>query len=305
MAGIDIDDTSPGTRRGDDPPGSLHGASQTAVTRDGHELHYMERPGPPGPTVVFESGLGASRSYWALTQPLVAGTARTVVYDRSGMGRSAPGPRPRNLRRLTDDLCDLLDHLGDGPFVLVGHSLGGPVVRLAAAARADRVVGLVLVDASDEACDAFFAPSLRRMEKVGQGVLRAVSAVGLARFVFRRFVNPLPPEARATSLAEDFTRSALRTRSAEARDFAADLWALRGETVDVESMPCAVISGTLPSEMGARNRAALNEAHAFRAGRFVSGRHVLARRSGHLIPLTEPQVIADEITRLIVDSRTG
>ena len=73
-----------------------------------------------------------------------------VVYDRSGLGRSPADPKSRTLHRLASDL---LDHLGHGPFVLVAHSWGGPIVRVAAAASPGRVAGLVLVDQTDEGCD--------------------------------------------------------------------------------------------------------------------------------------------------------
>lgn len=85
------------------------GVPGTAMTRDGRALFYMRRPGSAdAPTVVFEGGLAASRSYWAPAQVAVADRAPTVVYDRSGLGRSAPGGRPRTLPRLAADLGDLL-----------------------------------------------------------------------------------------------------------------------------------------------------------------------------------------------------
>ncbi|MGW0594332.1 alpha/beta fold hydrolase [Streptosporangium sp. NPDC002607] len=55
---------------------------------------------------------------------------------------------------------------GQGPFILVGHSAGGPIIRLAAAGRADRIAGLVLVDPTD----VLFAPAFRRLERT---VIRA------------------------------------------------------------------------------------------------------------------------------------
>ncbi|MFJ7242872.1 alpha/beta fold hydrolase [Streptomyces olivaceus] len=67
-----------------------------------------------------------------MLQPAVAPHARAVAYDRSGLGRSTPDPAGRTLARMADDLGALLDHFGPGPFLLVGHSAGGPLVRLAA-----------------------------------------------------------------------------------------------------------------------------------------------------------------------------
>ncbi|KAA9395502.1 alpha/beta hydrolase [Kocuria coralli] len=129
--------------------GHPFGVSRFARTRDGRMLHYMQR-GSGEPTVVFESGMGFSRSLWGLVQPVVAQRTRAVVYDRAGFGRSDDSPRRRTLPQLADDLSDLLDALGAGPFILVGHSWGGPIVRTLAARHDHSILGLVLVDPSDE-----------------------------------------------------------------------------------------------------------------------------------------------------------
>ncbi|MEV9259193.1 alpha/beta hydrolase, partial [Klebsiella pneumoniae] len=79
------------------------------------------------------------------------------MYDRAGLGRSVPDSAGRTLDRMADDLNDLLDGLEPSSgFVQVGHSAGGPMVRLAASRRPDRVAGLVLVDPTDEAADLLF-----------------------------------------------------------------------------------------------------------------------------------------------------
>lgn len=89
---------------------------------------------------------------------------------------TAPAGVSRRLHTLAEDLGDLLDHLErvgpGGPFLLVGHSWGGPLVRLAAAAQPARVAGPVLVDPTDESCDLLFQPALRRAERIGQVVRR-------------------------------------------------------------------------------------------------------------------------------------
>jgi pimeloyl-ACP methyl ester carboxylesterase len=105
-----------------------------------------------------------------LVLPAVAGFTRVCTYDRPGTiasaspdhgslppgdpslgSRSDPVPQPRTAQDLVRDLHALL-HVAavPGPYVLVGHSLGGVVVRLYASAYPDEVAGLVLVDASHE-----------------------------------------------------------------------------------------------------------------------------------------------------------
>ncbi|MFE0043339.1 alpha/beta fold hydrolase [Streptomyces albireticuli] len=280
------------------------GTPGTARTRDGRELFFMEHPGPAGgggATVVFEGGLASPRSYWALVQRAVAGSARAVVYDRSGLGRSAPDPSGRRpLARLADDLGDLLDHLGPGPFVLVGHSWGGPVVRLAAAARPGRIAGLVLVDPTDEACDLLFEPAIRRLEKTRYRISMVLAHLKVFGLLFRKVTAALPPDAAADMRAEAFTVGAVRTMGAEQARVEADLRALLAQPPRLGDIPVTVISATRPTPgMSARARESVNASHAYRVRQSPRGRHVLARQADHMVPTTEPAIIVTETERLL------
>jgi pimeloyl-ACP methyl ester carboxylesterase len=101
------------------------------------------------PTVVMEHGAFGCAADWAEVQArLAARGLRSIAYDRAGLGYSDAGPTPRDGRSIVADLDALLTALGEtGPFVLVGHSMGGLMVRLFALTRPQAVVGVVLVDA--------------------------------------------------------------------------------------------------------------------------------------------------------------
>lgn len=102
-----------------------------------------------GPTIVLESGAGNAASAWDRVQPEVAKFARVCSYDRAGLGRSDPVPAARTIVALTEDLHSLLVNAKvSGPYVLVGHSLGG--VRLYASYYPGEVAGMVLVDSAHE-----------------------------------------------------------------------------------------------------------------------------------------------------------
>jgi pimeloyl-ACP methyl ester carboxylesterase len=101
--------------------------------------------------VVVENGLGDFSFDWVLVQTRVARFARICTYDRAGYAWSDPGPKPRTFAQLNLELRDALKRLGETePFVLVGHSFGGPVVRNFAAMYPRDVAGMVLVDAAFE-----------------------------------------------------------------------------------------------------------------------------------------------------------
>ncbi|MEU1169406.1 alpha/beta fold hydrolase [Streptomyces microflavus] len=301
--------TEHGTGRGGAvTPAHSQGEPGIARTRDGRELYYQRLAGPAGaetvPTVVFEGGLAAGRSYWAPVQAALTDVAPTVVYDRSGLGRSpaAPAGVSRRLHTLAEDLGDLLDHLGpEGPYVLVGHSWGGPLVRLAAAARPARVAGLVLVDPSDEACDLLFQPSMRRAERVGQLATVLMARLGLLGRAYRSLTAALPPDAAADMRAEGYTVAMTRTRGRELEDAAGDLRALLENPPGLAGLPVTVVSAGRTSvgmPESVRERATVS--HAFRARQSPHGRHVVLPEADHMVLTTSAAELAEEVRRLVV-----
>jgi pimeloyl-ACP methyl ester carboxylesterase len=114
----------------------------------GFKMH-ISCMGEGSPTVVLETLAGGTSSYWGRVQPELAKATRVCVYDRAGRGWSEPDPKPITLARTVRNLHMLLTHASvEGPYVLVGHSLGGIYVRQFAAEYPQDVVGMVLVDAA-------------------------------------------------------------------------------------------------------------------------------------------------------------
>src|SRR5919199_1158755 len=100
------------------PPGQL-------VDVGGYRLH-INCTGEGSPTVVVESGWGDMSAIWGWVQPEVAKTTRVCTYDRAGMGWSEASPEPRVAREYAKELHTLLANAQEpGPYVLVGHSMGG------------------------------------------------------------------------------------------------------------------------------------------------------------------------------------
>ena len=91
----------------------------------GHRLH-LACTGSGGPTVVLQSGLGEMSANWARIAPAVSRTTRVCAYDRAGQGWSEDAPRLQDGAEAAADLHTLLRRAGEsGPYVLVGHSIGG------------------------------------------------------------------------------------------------------------------------------------------------------------------------------------
>lgn len=111
----------------------------------------MKVQGDGEPTVVLEMGLGGAGSMYDTIAQKIATFTRVVWYDRAGLGQSDPARTPRTIQDLVLDLHALLQMAElFGPYVLVGHSMGGHIMRLYREWYPEEVAALVLIDASHE-----------------------------------------------------------------------------------------------------------------------------------------------------------
>jgi pimeloyl-ACP methyl ester carboxylesterase len=99
------------------------------------------------PTVILEGGTGDFSVEWSLVQPKLAAFVRVCSYDRAGSGWSELGPHPRTMHQIVHELHGLLEKAGvRPPYVLVGQSYGGWLVRLYASKYRSEIAGMVLVE---------------------------------------------------------------------------------------------------------------------------------------------------------------
>jgi pimeloyl-ACP methyl ester carboxylesterase len=120
----------------------------------GYRLHAV-MAGKGKPSVVFEAGMGDGTGSWEKVQPEISKIAQTFSYDRPGLGKSDRAPSPHDLNQSADELHALLQKSGvPPPYILVGHSMGGLIVRVFAYRYPKDTAGMVLVDPADEGTDA-------------------------------------------------------------------------------------------------------------------------------------------------------
>ena len=289
---------------------------------DGFRLH-LHGLGERRPVVVFDAALGGSSISWTFVHAPVAEFARAVTYDRAGFGWSDAGPLPRTAGRVADELRVLLERAGEPPpYLLVGHSFGGLVMRIFASRYRHDVAGVVLVDPAHP--EDWVTPAAKEQARIDRGVKlcrqgKIASRLGLARVVSelvgfgavgpaRRLVDAisrggvgadvewllaplwkLPPAARRP-LRSFWTRSkfyeALGSQIATISESARE--ALAAARDGYGDLPLVTISMTDPGDHRLRQQEAL-------ARLSTRGRHVIARQSGHWIPLDEPELIISEI----------
>jgi pimeloyl-ACP methyl ester carboxylesterase len=288
----------------------------------GFRLH-LNCAGQGRPTVVLDAALGGSSVSWALVQPEMARLTRVCSYDRAGFGWSDGAPGPRTVGRIVDELRTLLDRAGEAPpFVLVGHSFGGLVMRVFATRYRADTLGVVLVDPAHP--EDWVTPAPKEQVKIDRGVRLCRQGAVAARLGIARGVAALVglgALAPARAIAWAFAGGGL---SREDEGILAPIWLLprearrplkhfwtqpkffdalgsqiesictsAGETLEAGKngygdLPLITISATDPGDYRLRQQEAL-------ARLSTRGRHIIASRSGHWIPLEQPEVVVSAI----------
>ncbi len=272
-------------------------ASPVATTGDfaglvgiGGRSLYRECRGEGSPTVILEAGAGNDADIWdavalppdsgeTAVLPGVAAFTRVCAYDRPGTildrdrrSRSDLVPMPRDASDMVADLHALLTEATiPGPYVLVGHSFGGLVVRLYAATYPDEVAGLVLVDAVHEV----YYDGLHAVLTPAQW---ATAKQPPAELADDPDIERIDPDASAATMREAAT--ALRP------------------------LPVVVLSRVLPFDLPPdlpveaieeEWTAGQNELAALAPG----DRHVMATESGHYVQLDQPQLVIAAIRDVV------
>ncbi|USB31833.1 alpha/beta hydrolase [Paenibacillus sp. YPG26] len=135
------------------PPGRL-------IDAGGYKLH-INKIGSGSPTILLEAASGETSLSWKDIPKELAKSATVVSYDRGGFAWSEQATTPRTGPNIVRELHTALKNEGiQGPYLLVGHSLGGVYSRLFAQTYTEEVAGLVLVDAKPEDDDTRTAPIL-------------------------------------------------------------------------------------------------------------------------------------------------
>jgi pimeloyl-ACP methyl ester carboxylesterase len=251
------------------------GPKEISVDVGGYSL-YARLMGTGKPGVVFECGLGDDVNTWNRVQPEIAELTSTLTYDRAGLGDSQPSPQPRDIESMVSDLHALLGSVQiPAPYLLVGHSLGGFIVRMFAFQYPDLVSGLVLVDPSHEGFQG------GRKEMRSPEEWDELEKERVARML----------DAPSGPLAE------LREFQHSMEQMAAVTWQ--------PNIPVTILTST---RFGAsEQRGGLRpedkrlwaELHAGWLKQVPGARHILTDQSGHYIQWEEPELVIDAIRGMI------
>ncbi len=309
-------------RRRFPPPGRL-------VRVNGRRTH-IHVTGEGTPTVVFESGMGASWLSWTLVQQDVAQFTRAVGYDRAGHGWSDPAREPRTAGQIAQELHALLDAAGvPGPYVLVGHSFGGYVNRAFVHLYRNEVVGMVLVDSVHPAEWENPTPEQLRMIEVGlryAWIAAWLARLGFVRFCFARLARGSPRLGWAAVSAFGIgTVAAVQRIAGEIRKLPAPIlpivrafWSRPKNFISlgqhVAALPVSAAQAAAVSSLGDLPLIVLSGDHHVApytdwqrdlAQLSSCGRHVVVSDSGHWIHLDHPELVTRAIRQVVTAARSA
>jgi len=276
--------------------------------------------GAGGPTVILMAGLFSWSVVWYKTQPVIAQKAHVCAFDRAAYGFSDPAFQPQIVSEVVEDLHKAL-HAGSipGPYVLVGHSLGGLEARVYAQRWPEEVAGMVLVDTSP-AGEGLIDENQPDFDEAAGRESYAAHTLHCALLAARGPFEPSSPEFKdcSATLPND-TPAAFRktwpqffTASyfADKVSLMSSLYTHRYDSADhhhLGAMPLVVLSIEHPWNTGTPAGARLdrsygkvwNALHQDLAHLSSRGVHRIIEGSGHEIQLDKPQAVIDAVDEVL------
>jgi len=278
------------------PPGEL-------VDVGGYRLH-INCSGTGSPTVMIEAGLGDWSTSWGFVQSEVAKTTRVCTYDRAGVGWSESGPLPRDAAQFAKELHTLLQNADiPGPYVMVGHSLGGLGVRLFVHDYSSEVSGVVLIESMNPKQIAQL-PTGERSQPNPQSRYYSV-LTGLARFgVVRMLAGPVMRMLSPSIIPDEkayYSRFVRPQSMQAARDESLGLAASEEEAATVKTfgdLPLIVLTGRLhtdPPNWQTWQTELLQLSS--------NNQHLFAEIGGHTVQIDEPDAASAAIIQMVQQVR--
>jgi pimeloyl-ACP methyl ester carboxylesterase len=289
------------------PPGEM-------VDIGGRQMHIDCR-GNGSPTVVFEAGLDVGGAIsWTLVHDSIAEKTRACAYNRAGIVWSDPSPGPHNAVTVANDLHATLEAADEpGPYVLVGHSLGGPYSMTYTRLHGDDVAGLVFVDASHpdqigrmaEAAGKELQPSLTPMK-----IAARLSFTGIVRLISGQIAFDQLPDQRPIEIMRAYLPRTLGQMLLEMDSLDATL-AEAGTLRDLGDRPLVVLTAMAPHDetMLATTGMTREQAQAFQnewkvlheeeASWSTSSRHELVPDATHYIQMDRPDVVIRAVEEVV------
>ncbi|MBB3069250.1 pimeloyl-ACP methyl ester carboxylesterase [Paenibacillus baekrokdamisoli] len=285
------------------PPGKL-------VDVGGYRLH-LQKFGSGSPTIVLEAGSGETSLSWRNIPEQLAPFATVVTYDRAGYAWSEKANTERTGANIIKELHSALEKEGiNGPYLLVGHSLGGMYARLFAQTYPDKVTGLVLIDARPEN-DERDTKSILESENFSGNPPSSILKLLKRSGAFRLFQDSLleglvPKEDRSQFINVIAKPSYFEAKEQEGKLAASTEDAIRRQNLG--SLPVRIIARGLPQDyaaVGISEEGGKRLEEIWQAGQRTmmkissDSELIIAKKSGHMVIHDEPALVIETIRSLL------
>ena len=271
--------------------------------------------GSGSPTVVLESGLDTFGSLsWVAVHDSIAKTSRTCAYSRAGVMWSDAVSDAFDTKSVAHDLHETLTKAGErGPYVVVGHSLGGPYALIFTDLYPADVAGLVFVDASHPDQVARLRKATGNAMKEPTGMLKVVAALtwtGIGRLIPNDGNPKIPAATRAALKAYAPTSLGAAVRELNSLSATMETAGKNRQLGDrplvvltaMKELPPDVLKATgMTREQGARFQAEWKALHDDEASWSSHSRHEVVPDATHYIHLDRPDVVIKAV-REVVDA---
>ena len=284
----------------------------------GYKLHAICK-GEGSPTVILDAGMGCDALTWVAVQEGVSKFTHVCSYDRAGYGWSDESPKVRTSAHIVKELHVLLQAMNQKPpYILVGHSFGGTNMQLYAKTYPDEVYGLVLVDSCyekqeerQEVVNKKFPKQLGVMQRIITFVLnnRFSRYFGVHRIIDSFAADQLPPtfkDIAGVECAKTATNKYFIVVLHETQNLEESFKQVAKSSQDLGSKPVLVISrgknGSTNTAMSERDKAKKEVWEACQLDLVAlskNSKHIIAEKSGHMIPFEQPEIIVDAIKEMV------
>ncbi len=287
-----------------------HPAPGKLVDIGGRKLHIDCR-GSGTPIVILEAGLDMNGSLsWAKVHDSIAATTRTCAYSRAGMMWSDDNPNQQDATTVAGDLHALLTAAGEKPpYVMVGHSLGGPYIMTFTKLHEAEVAGLVFVDASHPEQFQRFNEVLGRKLEPPVGPLRAAAAFAWAGVVRVAMPGAAPADSVGQATAAYAPTSI--GPMLEEMDALDSTVAQAGTFRQLGNRPLVVLTAMAPTdtnqlkqlkmtrEESVRFQAAWKAMHEEEASWSTQSEHILVPDATHYIQYDRPDIVIAAVRKVV------
>ena len=297
--------------------------------RDRRKIHLFCL-GKGSPTVILTAGLGDWAAAWSKVQAPMAVKTRVCAWDRAGFGFSDPSSAPQDVSHTATDLEEAFKRAKiDGPYVLVGHSMGGYESLLFADRHPRQVLGMVLIDPAtpdqdrrarlvapkyaawlNEGYDEWIALLKKCAAELRSGVLRIGSPDPDKCFDYS---PSFPPELTAALIRLDNNPARRMTEASTFEQFARSSQIVVNPERNYGSIPIRVLTaseplpGTPADVLAARPPyyAEKLRAHAAMAALSTDGTNKVVGTNHSEILDHEPEVVISTVGEVIDKARTN